>query len=73
MHINISFFIYSTNILARRLIGLYSSTVPAAGSYLGSKALPYIQLLLQAKQYKSVSYRQSSKSLLAANKAARVS
>ena len=41
----------------RRLIGLYSSTVPAAGLYLGSKALPYIQLLLQAGQYKLVNYK----------------
>ena len=56
--------------------------MPAAGSYSGSKALPCIQLLLQAGQYKSVgskqsskwsiSCRQSSKGRSAADKAARV-
>ena len=42
------FFVYSAGVSARRLVGLCSSTVPAAGLYLGSKALLYIQLLLQA-------------------------
>ena len=64
MHISTSFFIYSVDVSARRLIGLCSSTVPVAGSYLGSKALPYIQLLLQTGQYKSVGCRQSSKGQL---------
>ena len=67
------FFVYSVGVLVWRLVGLRSSIVPAAGLYLGSKALPYIQLLLQVEQQGLVSCRQGSKGLLAADKVARVS
>ena len=49
MYISARVLVYSA-VLVGCLVGLCSSTVPAAGSYSGSKALPCIQLLLQAEQ-----------------------